>query len=105
MTASQGKAFSIGEFNWVFVEPVFRARETYAVATDVSEAAAKQDWVSSDSRVYVVADEAGGIVGTYYLKAKQAGPGSHVCNCGYIVARGVPVRASPHGCVCTRKRR
>jgi hypothetical protein len=24
--------------------------------------------------------------GTYYLKTNQAGPGSHVCNCGYMVA-------------------
>ncbi|MEW8381327.1 MAG: GNAT family N-acetyltransferase, partial [Candidatus Thiodiazotropha taylori] len=24
-------------------------------------------------------------VGTYYIKTNQAGPGSHVCNCGYMV--------------------
>ena len=25
-------------------------------------------------------------MGTYYLKANQSGPGSHVCNCGYMVS-------------------
>ncbi len=27
----------------------------------------------------------GEIVGTYYIKTNQIGPGSHVCNCGYMV--------------------
>lgn len=32
-----------------------------------------------------------GILGTYYIKTNQGGPGNHVCNCGYMVtiaARG-----------------
>jgi ribosomal protein S18 acetylase RimI-like enzyme len=33
-----------------------------------------------------VAEDAGEIVGTYYIKTNQTGPGSHVCNCGYMVA-------------------
>jgi ribosomal protein S18 acetylase RimI-like enzyme len=33
-----------------------------------------------------VAHEEGKILGTYYLKTNQAGPGSHVCNCGYMVS-------------------
>ena len=28
----------------------------------------------------------GHILGTYYLKTNQVGPGSHVCNCGYMVS-------------------
>ncbi|WP_239059390.1 GNAT family N-acetyltransferase [Alteromonas hispanica] len=28
----------------------------------------------------------GEVLGTYYLKTNQAGPGQHVCNCGYMVA-------------------
>lgn len=38
-----------------------------------------------------VAEEDGLILGTYYIKTNQQGPGSHVCNCGYMVgsaARG-----------------
>jgi ribosomal protein S18 acetylase RimI-like enzyme len=26
------------------------------------------------------------ILGTYYMKTNQGGPGSHVCNCGYMVS-------------------
>lgn len=33
-----------------------------------------------------VAEEKEGILGTCYIKTNQAGPGSHVCNCGYMVA-------------------
>jgi ribosomal protein S18 acetylase RimI-like enzyme len=31
-----------------------------------------------------VADDAGTVVGTYYLRANQMGGGAHVANCGYI---------------------
>ncbi|WP_368509302.1 N-acetyltransferase family protein [Agarivorans sp. 1_MG-2023] len=33
--------------------------------------------------VYEENDE---ILGSYYLKANAMGPGSHVCNCGYMVS-------------------
>jgi hypothetical protein len=33
-----------------------------------------------------VIEEAGQLLGTYYLKTNQGGPGQHVCNCGYMVA-------------------
>jgi ribosomal protein S18 acetylase RimI-like enzyme len=33
-----------------------------------------------------VAEEAGAIVGSYYLRANNQGGGAHVANCGYIVA-------------------
>ncbi|WP_163010299.1 GNAT family N-acetyltransferase, partial [Pseudomonas viridiflava] len=39
----------------------------------------------------LIAEEDGKVLGSYYLKANAAGPGSHVCICGYIVkdaARG-----------------
>ena len=39
-----------------------------------------------------VAEHHGQILGTYYIKTNQAGPGAHVCNCGYMVsaeARGI----------------
>jgi ribosomal protein S18 acetylase RimI-like enzyme len=42
-------------------------------------------WFSGAHEVFV-ADEAGHVVGTYYLRANQAGGGSHVANCGYITA-------------------
>ncbi len=39
-----------------------------------------------------LADEDGRILGTYYLRANQAGGGGHVANCGYITAPGVEGR-------------
>ena len=44
-----------------------------------------------------VAEEKGQILGTYYIKTNHPGPGSHVCNCGYMVssrARGRGIATS-----------
>jgi ribosomal protein S18 acetylase RimI-like enzyme len=70
---------------WSILEPVFRAGETYAIDPAISMEDALVYWMSSDKQVFV-AEEEGQILGTYNLRANQAGPGSHVCNCGYIVA-------------------
>jgi RimJ/RimL family protein N-acetyltransferase len=42
-------------------------------------------WGASGNEVFV-AEDGGRIVGTYYLRANNRGGGSHVANCGYIVA-------------------
>lgn len=34
----------------------------------------------------LVAEQDGELLGSYYLKANAAGPGNHVCNCGYMVS-------------------
>ena len=38
------------------------------------------------SKKAYVFEENGRILGTYYLKTNQLGPGDHVCNCGYMVS-------------------
>jgi len=46
--------------------------------------------MAKPDRTFVM-EENGEILGTYYLKTNQDGPGKHVCNCGYMVtnaARG-----------------
>lgn len=76
---------------WAIIEPVFRAGDTYAFATDISEDAARAAWVAAPTATYVAATADGEILGTYYLKPNHPGPGNHVCNCGYVVgasARG-----------------
>jgi ribosomal protein S18 acetylase RimI-like enzyme len=73
---------------WAIIEPVFRAGETYGVAPDITEDAAYRKWVTEARNSYVAIDEAAGVVGTYFLKPNYGGPGSHVANCGYIVAEG-----------------
>lgn len=71
---------------WKIIEPVFRSGETYAFSTDISEAEARRAWIETPSVTYVAQDEEGAVLGTYYIKPNQPGLGSHVCNCGYIVA-------------------
>jgi ribosomal protein S18 acetylase RimI-like enzyme len=36
-------------------------------------------------RTFVIEND-GKVLGTYYIKTNQPGPGSHVCNCGYMVS-------------------
>lgn len=68
---------------WTILEPVIRAGETYALDRDMDEADALAYWFGADKDVFV-AEEDGVVLGTYYLRANQAGGGAHVCNCGYM---------------------
>lgn len=49
----------------------------------MSEDAALAYWFGADKEVFV-AEEAGVVLGTYYLRANQGGGGTHVANCGYM---------------------
>ncbi|SBV34179.1 putative acetyltransferase [uncultured Sphingopyxis sp.] len=70
---------------WAIIEPVIRAGETYALDRDMREGDALAYWFGADKEVFVA--EAGGtILGTYYLRANQAGGGAHVCNAGYMTS-------------------
>ena len=68
------------------LEPVLRAGETYALPQDWSEAEALDYWFAPDKSVFVLEDDAGALLGVYYLKPNQLGGGAHVCNCGYVTA-------------------
>lgn len=63
--------------------PIIRKGETYALDRDMSESDALAYWTGSDKEVFV-AEEAGILLGTYYIRPNQAGGGRHVCNCGYM---------------------
>ncbi len=65
--------------------PTIRSGETYALDRDMSEAAALGYWLAVEKETFV-AEADGALVGTYYMKANQAGGGGHVCNCGYMTA-------------------
>mgnify|MGYP001553477462 CR=1 FL=1 len=67
------------------IMPTIRAGETYALERTMSEVDALVYWLGADKETYV-AISGGAIVGTYYLRANQAGGGSHVANCGYMTA-------------------
>ena len=78
---------------WEILEPVFRAGDTYTVEADISREDALAYWFDAAKRVFV-AETGGRVVGTYYIRANQAGGGAHVCNCGYMThpdARGTGV--------------
>lgn len=64
--------------------PVIRDGTTYALDRAMSEAEALAYWLAPDKAVFVAEDDDGRVLGTYYLRANQAGGGAHVCNCGYM---------------------
>lgn len=71
---------------WAILEPVLREGETYALPRDISRDEALAYW-HADHEVFIAEDE-GRILGTYFLRANQAGGGSHVANCGYMTSPG-----------------
>jgi len=68
---------------WAIIEPVIRAGETYTLDRGMSEADALAYWFGADKETFV-AEADGVVLGTYYLRANQAGGGAHVANCGYM---------------------
>ncbi|GGD98356.1 acetyltransferase [Polymorphobacter glacialis] len=74
------------------MRPVVRAGETYALDREMGEAAALEYWLGADRETFV-AEVDGTVVGTYFLRANQAGGGGHVCNCGYMSAAAGAARA------------
>lgn len=71
---------------WSILEPVLRAGETYTLPREMSRADALAYWLAPAHEVFVFED-AGAILGTYYLRANQRGAGAHVANCGYMTAQ------------------
>lgn len=65
---------------------MFRAGETYPYARDITKADAHSVWVDAPAATFVVVDDGGDILGTYFIKPNQPALGAHVCNCGYIVS-------------------
>lgn len=70
---------------WAILEPVFREGETYCLARDISRAEALDYWSGGPHRVFV-AEDAGAVLGSYFLSPNQKGGGAHVCNCGFVTA-------------------
>jgi ribosomal protein S18 acetylase RimI-like enzyme len=85
---------------WSIIGPTIAAGETYALDRDMTREQALQYWMGSDRETFVAQDD-GVVVGTYFIRANQAGGGKHVCNCGYMTAaaasgRGVARRMCEH---------
>jgi ribosomal protein S18 acetylase RimI-like enzyme len=85
---------------WSILEPVIRGGETYALPCNMTERDALAYWMGDDRDTFV-AESMGQVVGTYILRANQAGGGAHVANCGYMTAsnatgRGVARAMAEH---------
>ena len=70
---------------WPIFEEVVRAGDTYAYPAYTDKPTAEALWMTKPDRTFVF-EHGGKILGTYYIKANQDGPGNHVCNCGYMVS-------------------
>lgn len=70
---------------WPIFHEIAAAGETYAYPRDTTKEQALKIWIDAPRKTYVV-EEDGQIVGTYYIKTNQLGPGDHVCNCGYMIS-------------------
>jgi len=70
---------------WIFFHEITQAGDTYAYPRDLSKQDAEKVWMQAPRATYVCeADQR--ILGSYFIKTNQSGPGSHVCNCGYMVS-------------------
>jgi len=70
---------------WPIFHEIAAAGDTYAYPQNITRDEAYKTWMDKPRETYV-AEEDGRIYGTYYIKTNQPGQGSHVCNCGYMVA-------------------
>jgi L-amino acid N-acyltransferase YncA len=70
---------------WQIIKAVIAGGDTYTFAPDTPEAEMIAFWFSPEKHVYV-ADDAGSILSTYWLKPNQPGLGDHVGNGGYMVS-------------------
>ncbi len=57
------------------------------------EADALAYWLGDDQETFV-AEKNGEIVGTYYIRANQAGGGKHICNCSYMTSAAATGRGA-----------
>ena len=70
---------------WPIFYEVVSIGDTYAYPRDTSKQDALKIWIHTPRKTFVI-EENNKILGTYYIKTNQNGPGSHVCNCGYMVS-------------------
>jgi ribosomal protein S18 acetylase RimI-like enzyme len=91
-----------GDFDsiWSIFHPIVARGDTYPYDPDTDKETAFRVWMKSPEMT-CVAEVEGEILGTYYLKPNQPGLGSHVCNCGYMVAesargRGIATQMCQH---------
>jgi L-amino acid N-acyltransferase YncA len=71
---------------WNVFHEVVTVGDTYALDPGMSREEALAYWFGAGTPTYIAENDRR-VVGTYILRANQAGPGSHVANAAYMVAR------------------
>jgi len=85
---------------WNIFHEIIAARDAYAFDPQMPREEALAYWFRADTHTYI-AERNDGVVGTYILRPNQSGPGSHVANAAFMVARdaegaGVGRRMAEH---------
>ncbi len=85
---------------WPTLKTTLALRETYSFEPELSYEAAFELWCKTPQKTFVVKED-NEVTGSYFIKPNASGPGSHVCNCGYIVVpqfrgRGIAERLCLH---------
>lgn len=70
---------------WPIFKEVASAGDTYAYPRNTTKDEAMHLWMEIPQKIFVI-ENSGHILATYFIKSNQSGPGSHVCNCGYMVS-------------------
>jgi ribosomal protein S18 acetylase RimI-like enzyme len=71
---------------WNDIREVFAVGDTYAFDPGMSREEALAYWFGAGTHTFVAENDRR-VVGTYILKANQAGLGAHVANAAYMVAK------------------
>lgn len=93
---------------WQVLEPTIRSAETLPLPPDMTRQDALAYWLAPQHEVFV-AEQAGTIVGSYFLGANQQGGGAHVASSTYVVSpqatgRGIAQAMCDHSLLRARER-
>ena len=85
---------------WNIFHEIIATGDTYAFDPQMPREEALAYWLRADTHTYI-AEENDSVVGTYILRPNQSGPGSHIANAAFMVARdaegaGVGRRMAEH---------
>lgn len=70
---------------WPIFKSIVPTGDTYAYDVNSTKEDGFKVWMAYPRKTFIVEDD-GEVLATYYLVTNQRGPGSHVCNCGYMVS-------------------
>lgn len=65
---------------------VIASGDAFAYDTTTIEDDARQKWLAPPTRAWVAVNDAGEVIGTYYVRPNQPGRGDHIANASYMVA-------------------